>query len=171
MDRDACLTTVAEIVGNLGFLTPMGMAEPIPADQRERVIEVAYAGACQGRIVIAVGPGLSSELARNMLGIPPDEAVSEDDADEALKELANVIAGNLLPMIVGVYKASLSPPALVPPDRFPDPDTGTAICLDLAEGQIAVAVVEEGGLTTTSSGGTSGTDRLSRGGSARGMPG
>ncbi len=159
MDRDACLTTVAEIVGNLGFLTPMGVAEAIPADARERVIEVTYAGACQGRIVIAVGPGLSRELARNMLGIPPGDPVSEDDADEALKELANVIAGNLLPMIVGVYKASLSPPAQVAPERFPE---GDAICLDLAEGLLAVAIVEEGGLALDGSGGTSGTGRLDR---------
>ncbi len=62
-------------------------------------VSVAFRGAGEGRVVVGVTAGILSALAENMLGAAaaPDVQVQRD----ALGELANVVTGNVLPLING----------------------------------------------------------------------
>ena len=62
-------------------------------------VTVSFTGPFDGAVEIAADRAVLIELASNMLGLeaPADEACGID----ALKELANVICGNLLPAIAG----------------------------------------------------------------------
>lgn len=81
----------------LGFLlaTPLSTeGEPLP-----RTVHVAFRGPREGRVELRVSESLMGVLAANMLGLdaPPTLAMQRD----ALGELANVIAGNLVPALDG----------------------------------------------------------------------
>lgn len=62
-------------------------------------VSVVYRGAGEGRVVVGVTAGVLPALAQNMLGAVaiPDSQVQRD----ALGELANVVAGNVLPLVNG----------------------------------------------------------------------
>jgi chemotaxis protein CheX len=58
--------------------------------QRQAVVELS--GAFRGRVVLAASPALASRLAQQLLGA---DRVSAEQVDDALGELANILAGNL----------------------------------------------------------------------------
>jgi hypothetical protein len=133
MERDECMRVIAEVVASLGFLTPIGQCDPPAAPEGAMVVAVGYTGASTGRVLIAADAGLGGELARNMLGL--DHPASAEDADEAVRELANVLAGNLVPLLVGEGEVALDPPESADLAAFP----GDALVLELLEGRLAVA--------------------------------
>jgi hypothetical protein len=63
------------------------------------VVSVTYRGAGTGRAVVGVTAGVLPALAENMLGstAAPDAQLQRD----ALGEIANVVTGNVLPMVFG----------------------------------------------------------------------
>ncbi len=63
------------------------------------IASVTFGGDFEGRLFLAVSPDILPELAGNMLGI--DEETTQDQQQDALKELINVICGNLLPRLSG----------------------------------------------------------------------
>ena len=84
----------------LMFLVP---DEEAPAEvATDRVVAAArFDGLFSGLLVISASGGLLAELAGNMLGLPEGSHVGFDTQHDALKELANVICGNLLPVLAG----------------------------------------------------------------------
>lgn len=62
---------------------------------------VSFSGPFAGSIVLAVTDRALPEIAENMLGLPEGEGLSVEQQHDALKELVNVICGNLLPEIAG----------------------------------------------------------------------
>jgi CheY-specific phosphatase CheX len=86
---------------DLGFLLP----SPILDEEQSHAnldagVSVNFSGPANGTLCIAVSRDVLSALAANMLGqdTPPEEALQQD----ALREVANVICGNLLPHIGGL---------------------------------------------------------------------
>jgi CheY-specific phosphatase CheX len=65
-------------------------------------VRVAFAGPCAGALDVAVSDDLAVALAANMLGLDP-EAVRADAGvrQDAVGELANVVCGNVLPLVAG----------------------------------------------------------------------
>jgi CheY-specific phosphatase CheX len=65
-------------------------------------VRVAFAGPCAGALDVAVSDDLAVALAANMLGLDPD-AVRADAGvrQDAVGELANVVCGNVLPLVAG----------------------------------------------------------------------
>lgn len=62
---------------------------------------VAFSGPLQGRLALEACPGLVRSLAGNMLGLEDHQNPSQQQQGDALKELANVVCGNLLPELAG----------------------------------------------------------------------
>jgi CheY-specific phosphatase CheX len=62
---------------------------------------VTFTGPTQGSLVVGLSENLMGELAGNMLGLTDPEATTPEQRADALKELANVICGNLLPAVGG----------------------------------------------------------------------
>lgn len=70
-------------------------AEPL------ETVEVSFSGSFSGRMHFGLSASVMAELAGNMLGAEDGAALAIEEQRDALKELANMICGNLLPAIGG----------------------------------------------------------------------
>lgn len=98
---DPQLTQVAEQTFEaLAFMFPLGEDAPadVDADARQTAV-VTFAGPLKGAMAISLGCEMLEPLAANMLGLEPPETPSAEQQRDALRELLNVICGNLLPLI------------------------------------------------------------------------
>lgn len=136
MSDDRILTVLATVAEQMGFLTALGPAAPAGPGPEALVVELAYSGQHAGRVAIAASPGLAEALARNLLALDPSAAVAAEDVRDALAELANVVAGNLLPVLHGDGEYRLDAPAA---GTWPAAPAATAF-LDCAEGALSLAV-------------------------------
>jgi len=62
---------------------------------------VEFSGFFSGWLVVRVSSSIIPELAGNMLGMADDDEITLEAQQDAFKELANVICGNVLPAIAG----------------------------------------------------------------------
>lgn len=89
-----------EVLEKLAFMFSFPEEDPEEiAPETQVVASVDFSGPVNGRLVLGVSTNILPELSSNMLGID-DEPTAEEQFD-ALKELLNVICGNLLPVIAG----------------------------------------------------------------------
>jgi hypothetical protein len=79
------------------FLVPEDEA---PAGGPTRTARVRFNGAFGGELRVTIAEAALAELAGNMLGFA-EEAPTVQQQEDALKELANVVCGNLLPALAG----------------------------------------------------------------------
>jgi len=93
---------VVETLGKLAFLFVAPLEGPIPEDTHElATVRVRFSGPLSGGMQLRLSRSVLAELAGNMLGADDGSALSADEQNDALRELINVICGNLLPMICG----------------------------------------------------------------------
>jgi CheY-specific phosphatase CheX len=92
---------VSESLEKLAFMFFISdsFREPIPF-QDAMTAEVSFTGVFSGRLAVVMTETALKELAANMLGID-DEEVDQNHLDDALKETANIICGNWLPVVGG----------------------------------------------------------------------
>ncbi len=84
----------------LGFLLPTPEFKHEDQDGvKDGTVCVHFRGTFSGDLLLSLHGGLLPFVAANMLG--EDEAPSREIQEGALRELANVICGNALPLIVG----------------------------------------------------------------------
>jgi Chemotaxis phosphatase CheX len=139
MSDEACLAVIAQVAENLAFLMPTGAAESAPDSWRTQ-IEVQWVGpdGSRGRIMVALNQGAAEATAANLLGLMAGEIPSESDIQDAGNELANVIAGNLLPVLYGNdHEFHLNPPEARAPTAL---HGRTIVLLGLVEGTIGVSI-------------------------------
>lgn len=90
----------ATVFANLAFLLP---EETSAVSQEkgafEKAASISFFGPAIGRLTVTLYGVVAVELAANMLGLT--EAADEKIVDDALCEIANVICGNLLPLVAG----------------------------------------------------------------------
>ncbi len=100
---DEVLARVAEEVFEaLVFMFPVEEEEADENEARaETTVRVTFNGPISGALLVAVPVEMLPVLSTNMLGIDYEGPPRPDGEDDALKELANVICGNLLPVIAG----------------------------------------------------------------------
>jgi hypothetical protein len=77
--------------------------EPQPLMVRANI---AFNGAWQGQVVVYVAPELAKEMAAAMMNAEPGN-VGRDETFDAIGEVANMIAGNLRPLIPGARLISV----------------------------------------------------------------
>ena len=92
---------VSESMEKLAFMFFMSdsFREPIPF-QNAVTAEVSFSGVFSGRLAVVMAEPALKELAANMLGIDSEE-VEQNHLEDALKETANIICGNWLPVVGG----------------------------------------------------------------------
>ncbi|MGE0086188.1 MAG: chemotaxis protein CheX [Desulfococcaceae bacterium] len=94
-----------DVMGKLAFMFSYPddeSAEESSADEGEKIISsVSFKGLFDGKLEMLVSPGILPDLAGNMLGLDDGETATEEEQYDAIKELVNVICGNLLPEIAG----------------------------------------------------------------------
>lgn len=113
----------AEILESLAlmFLVPEDEA-PHPTPQCNRCVTVSFTGPFDGMLAMAVSDGILTELAANMLGLESGRCADNRQQEDALRELANVICGNLLPVIGGSELLfNINIPEVLAETRLPEP--------------------------------------------------
>lgn len=134
------MRTIAGVVGDLAFLTPLGVGPLLAAGGQELAVHVAFRGSASGTLVLALAPGLARALVENLAPPEPGCPPSAEDLADAAKELANVVAGNLLATLHGAQaEFQLGSPEIAPPADAP---AGAALALGLilAEGGMMVVI-------------------------------
>ncbi len=90
-----------DILEKLAFIFSSPEEEIDPIDKTSSIVGcVSFTGPFTGILEMSISECALPELAGNMLGIDEDETTPELQQD-ALKELINVVCGNLLPAIAG----------------------------------------------------------------------
>lgn len=99
--KDIIYRVTEEVLEKLAFIFSS------PEEDRENISDDASVAACvsftgpfTGSVVMTITSDTLPELAENMLGFDTEET-TVDQQHDALKELINVICGNLLPAIAG----------------------------------------------------------------------
>ncbi|MBS3820350.1 MAG: hypothetical protein GVY16_07295 [Planctomycetes bacterium] len=99
---DTLWTVGEETFESLAFMLPMPEDEDPAADGWAHVCRVEFTGPFGGTVFVAISPGMLDPLAANMLGIESGDDTPEGvQKEDAIKELLNVVCGNLLPAIAG----------------------------------------------------------------------
>ncbi len=74
----------------------------LPASQGDCVLaSMTFSGPISGRLELAVPGEMRPEIAANVLGVDPDDELVLMGADDALKELLNVVCGQVLTRMAG----------------------------------------------------------------------
>jgi len=93
---------VADTLEKLAFLFAAPLEGPAPEETGEfATVRVRFSGPLCGAMQLSLSQPVLAELAVNMLGADDASALSADEQHDALRELINVICGNLLPLIGG----------------------------------------------------------------------
>jgi len=133
---DETLLAVAErAMEDLAFLLPVPADSPPAVPPDAVTAAVAFEGPICGTLVLRVSPEMLPALAANMLGLDPGAPPSADQQQDALKELANVVCGNLLPALAGAEPVfNVRAPVLAVPgaDAAPPPGAAPAAVARLA---------------------------------------
>lgn len=93
----------AEVLQQLAFL----FAEPIPAlsdiddPGAWRAVRMGFKGPFAGEVSLHLPTSLRNEVAANFLGLDADDDGVSSHADDALRELLNVLCGHILTLWAG----------------------------------------------------------------------
>jgi CheY-specific phosphatase CheX len=99
----ALAETIAEVLEQQAFM----FAEPQDCAELETEAEsfmsasICFTGSVNGMLEGMLTTSLGVDLAANVLGIEPDDEQAEQLAQDALKEMLNVICGQLLTRVYG----------------------------------------------------------------------
>ena len=102
---DDILFEVAEgTFESLGFMLLMPEEEAEEGGEGDTGItaKITFAGPFADTLFLTVSSGMLGSLMVNMLGLDEDDAGSPAQQEDALKELLNVVCGNVLPAVAGV---------------------------------------------------------------------
>lgn len=101
--RAAVVQVAAEVLEQQAFM----FAEEVSKEDLETAeeafnrISIAFTGPPSGGLCVTLPGDLSAELAVNILGVDDEDELEEGDAADAVKELVNVICGQLLTSMFG----------------------------------------------------------------------
>ena len=99
---DEILRSTAErTFESLAFMLTMPEAHDGAGQAAAAGASVRFSGPLDGELIVRVCESVLQELAANMLGLEGGSEARDEDRIDALKELTNVMCGNLLPEIAG----------------------------------------------------------------------
>jgi CheY-specific phosphatase CheX len=116
--KETIYRVAEDVFEKLAFLFSFREEERQPMDYGSAAVaSVTFTGQFEGRLALAVSEKVLPELAANMLGI--EEETSREEQQDALKELINVVCGNLLPELAGRKKLfNVNAPRILPPEEI-----------------------------------------------------
>lgn len=118
-------TSVTDSLINI-FDIMLSMDLQLPDDQTQKITEgerivgsVSVAGKVAGSINIEVSKGFSRKMAAAMLDVEPDEIEGEDDVEDVIREMCNMVGGNLKSAFCDAgLICEFSPPSFTTGDDF-----------------------------------------------------
>jgi hypothetical protein len=114
-------------------------------------VQVDFKGPFSGTLALNISETILPELAGNMLGIDETGPISIDHQQDALREIANVVCGRLLPLIDGrEAEFTIDQPQILGASSSGKghslPGTVARVKLDLEEGMCDIALAVDGTL-------------------------
>jgi CheY-specific phosphatase CheX len=124
-------TVLADLTISMLERTAMVLAEPASdADEHPRATRFAritYRGPSQGTLVLGADEGFLREVAASLLGVDTAEVQIDTHGCDALREMANILAGSLIHAMAGeACEYSLGLPEPVAIEEVPGQDDATA---------------------------------------------
>lgn len=106
MEHTNALTeTAMKIFEEAAFALIDGVEREEEREKQEQIAtKVSFQGPKTGTLYVKLDTQLAVMFAENMLGLDPGDPDAVNKGADALKELANMICGNLLPVVYGVEK-------------------------------------------------------------------
>ncbi len=96
--RDSLLDSAKEVFETMAFMA----LEEVREDQEAPGLEdatllgtITFTGRMEGCLGICCGTRCAATIGANMLGLDPDEPMSDDDTSDAIGEIANMVMGAL----------------------------------------------------------------------------
>lgn len=111
--KDTLRQVAEDVMEKLAFLLSFGSEESSQSNTFAAA-SISFSGSVTGTLIMAISDHILPQLAGNMLGLDDGEESTNEQQQDAVKELINVICGNLLPAISGKQHIfHIEPPRLV----------------------------------------------------------
>ncbi len=139
--KETLYKVAGEVLEKLAFIFSFPEEEREPMDYSDAVIaRVSFTGPFKGTLLMAVSKEALPEIAGNMLGLEDNSDAAAEQQYDALKELINVICGNLLPAIAGKQTVfNVEAPHIISSDEMMNSrgagQPSSAAKLDMDDGQ------------------------------------
>ncbi|GBC60040.1 hypothetical protein DENIS_0982 [Desulfonema ishimotonii] len=141
-----------EVLGKLAFIFSFPEHERAPMNTADAVAaSVSFKGPFDGNLTMFISGAVLPELTGNMLGVD-DASTTEAQQFDALRELINVICGNLLPRIAGKRSVfNVSSPRIISrkpgsPESYDEESLISMARLTLEEGECDLCLFVRGRL-------------------------
>ncbi|MFT3684236.1 MAG: chemotaxis protein CheX [Phycisphaerales bacterium] len=144
-------TRLAEMTIEMLERTAMLLAEPSAAisqrDPLSHVARITFRGPTRGVLHLAASEGFVRELAAGLLGVEPADVDVRSHGNDALREMANIVAGSVILALSGAEcEYSLGLPELIGELPSQANAGGASECTVATEcGQLRVSLVQEAG--------------------------
>lgn len=94
--KDSLLDSAAEVFETMAFMALEELTDETPKREPATLLgTITFKGPLEGCLGIGCGFNCARAIAANMLGMDPDEDMSEADVDDAVGEVANMVMGAL----------------------------------------------------------------------------
>ncbi len=148
--NDTLRQVAEETFESLAFMFAMPEDEDADDEQIAWVgASVEFVGPFTGTVAIALAEPMLSELTANMVGADDPSDVPPEQQTDGLKELANVVCGNLLPALAGAEALfDVRAPVLLDRGEIPEhvdglnPASRIRLCLDSGPAEVALFTPE-----------------------------
>ena len=91
---DALLSGAKEVFATMIFMELEECSEPEQKIEGDTLLgSITFKGNIEGCLSICCGMPCAKTIATNMLGLEPDEEISQDDINDAIGEVANMVMG------------------------------------------------------------------------------
>lgn len=145
-----------ETLEKMAFIFGTYDEDDASAGTQERPVttQVQFNGQFSGTLEIRIAASVLPELAANMLGIDESGPIGVECQQDALREIANVVCGRLLPLLGGRQaEFSIDQPKILDSETAGDSwslsDPVACARLDLEEGMCDLALAVDGTLPET----------------------
>lgn len=103
--KDAAGQALCETLSRIAFIfaDPQDPDAPPTEPQSSLKARLSFKGSVQGTLEMALPAPLGTEIAANMLGCEPDDEEAAKASIDSVKEVLNVMCGQILPQLYGEH--------------------------------------------------------------------
>jgi CheY-specific phosphatase CheX len=135
LDPSRLATLAIEALERTAFVLADPAERPEALPEAEIAAEIRFHGPESGRVGLHASRAFARNLAASLLGCDAAE-IRDEQADEALRELANIVAGSVLSSLGGDdCRFSLGLPETILPESALRDGSGATRCILDAEGE------------------------------------
>lgn len=126
----------SDVLSDMAFIFLSDPEEGIPLSQYTLDVHITYSGPTKGSLKLRCDGRFAAQVAANMLGVDPNDASARQARLDAVKELMNVVCGNLVTEFYGtdgLFELSIPEVSPVLPDEPAEDPEGSEVHVFLAE--------------------------------------